>query len=237
MAEVKPKGAAAKLSAIQSEIHDVEKTGEVAFKGTRYKHFQEHGLLQVLKPLLKKYACAIVFDVRDVKREGNHLAATCFLTLIDTDQDRFIEVNDHQVEHEGKALWVKKRVENPEFSISAQYPTEAIDSSDKATNKALTNGNKYALQKFFQVPTEKIDDVEGSDESHNTPKSASGPGNGRKAARVEAVIQKASKLVSDGFDANKVVAKIQSSYGKQTVAELTVAQLDQLDQWIEEQSA
>lgn len=194
-------GASAKHAWIYQQITTaVAKTGEVNFKATSYKHFQEHGVLAIVKPLLADANAGLLVDFIDHTREGNHSFATVLLSLFDPELPS----------------------DNPNYAITARFPCEGVDSSDKGINKMLTNGHKYALQKFFGIPTDAVDDVEGSDEHHNTASTAKAKPNqihARSAAKIRATAQ---EMVDKGLiDAKRISAVLQGSYGKTRITELT----------------
>lgn len=205
-------GAAAKLAWIQAKVTTVEKTGKVNFGKTSYTHMQEHGLLAVVKPLLAAAGCALIPDFVDVTRNGNHTFGELRLTLID----------------------VALPPDDPRYAISARFPNEAIDSSDKASNKLQTNAMKYGMQKLFQVPTDSLDDVEGSTEGHHQASTAQAR-NGKNAVRAAKLATEALQLVEAGvIPTNTVVAYLQSEFGVDRVTELTTAkQLDSFEAFLE----
>lgn len=201
-----PTGAAAKLAYIQQRVQNVDKTGEVSFGKTRYKHMQEHGLLEVLKPLIREVNAAIVLDVVDSHREGNHSFIDARITLIDPELS----------------------ADDVNYAVSARYPNEAIDSSDKASNKALTNANKYALQKFFQVPTEAIEDIEGYNEE-----STAAAHKKASSAQVQAVREQLKTALDQGtVNENTTKAKLQSDYAVDRIDQLTTQQLNGFRDWL-----
>ena len=226
----KPKGVYQKLAEIQAEIGYVEKTGKVDYGRTHYEHMQEHGLLGIIKPLLRERNCLLSLDIPETRRDGNHLDGTAFLSIIDADQDPEVQRTVQAVVGD-KVVDTKKWVANPLHAHTIRLPSEAIDSSDKASNKLSTNANKYLLQKLFQVPTEKVDDVEGSDESHNTQSTRSNGGT-RKQKLVDSVTEDARTAISSGTDSEKIKAKLQADFGKDRIADLTIPQLESFRSWL-----
>lgn len=155
-----PTGAAAKLAYIQTHIRNVEKTGRNEHH--KYNYFQEHGLLDLLRPMLRTLHCAIVPSPTGISysREGNRAIVTGYLDFIDTDQ------SPHYTTSDGKPVVSSvsgEPIENPAYRVRAFFTNEGVDQQDKATNKALTGWMKYALQKLFAVPTEQVDDADHSD--------------------------------------------------------------------------
>ena len=207
-------GGAAKLAWVQACVTDVAKTGHVSFGSTEYDHFQEHGLLEVLKPLLNKARAGYIFDQVEHERDGNHTTIEVLITLYDADLPR----------------------EDPEWGVTERFTSEGTDNQDKGTNKALTNAVKYGLQKMFGVPTDKVDDVEGSDDAHNTPSESKG----RKKETKKVSAQRAEKLQAAAMAAvesghtttQNVQAKLQADYGKSRVRDLSVDESASFGEWL-----
>ncbi len=130
----KPKGLWAKIAYVQHHVEHVEKSGTVAFGKTNYSYMQEHGLIEVLRPLLREVGLAVVGGAKGYEVLGQTTVVDFELTVADVDDGQ---------------------------SITRGFPNVGVDSGDKAFNKAYTGAMKYALQKFFLVPTEGIDDNDG----------------------------------------------------------------------------
>jgi hypothetical protein len=197
-----------KLAWVQAHVGAVEKTGTVAFGRTTYKHMQEHGLIGILRPLLAAVGCSVRCGCVSIDREGNHVILELRLTFTDGSGDE----------------------------ISERYYSEGVDQGDKAINKALTNGNKYALQKFFQIPTDKVDDVEGSDEANNQASTR-----GRKAAappvdtEADEITKRALSLASEGkLEKNRIRAYLQGEFGVETVHALGKADRAALSKFLDD---
>jgi hypothetical protein len=202
-----------KLAWIQSHVHHVEKTGQVSFGSTKFSHMQEHGIYQVLRPLLRAVGCAIEPpDVIEWRREGNSTIVIWETGLRD-----------------GKTG----------DTITKRYIGEGVDNSDKGPYKAMTGANKYALQKFFAIPTEEIDEPEGSDESHNTVREApAGAGESPRMAQsqVQALREAAAAAVKEKKLTNpKVKARLQTEYSVDKIEELTPAQGADFAEWLAQQ--
>ena len=128
-----PVGAWAKLGRIQQEVGPLPRTGLVSYGNTKYRHFQEAGCFEVVRPLLKKYNCAVVVDFKDHRVDGNHTYMTAKMRFVDCDSGE---------------------------EITAEYPNEAVDSSDKGSSKTATQAMKYAWQKFFVLEATDIEDAD-----------------------------------------------------------------------------
>lgn len=227
-----PVGAAAKLAYIQTHIRNVDKTGVNTHHG--YNYFQEHGLLDLIRPLMRELHCAIVPSPgQHFVRDGNRITVQGTLTFIDTDQPTHLVQGDQILVN----AVTGEPVLNPDRQIVATFVNEGVDNQDKATNKSLTGWMKYALQKLFAVPTEKVDDADHSDVVQAQAQVASkpeqvdpaiAPVQEGLAKTIIAGIQQA--VEANQLDGNKVKAKL-SSFRKSNVSDLTQGQAEELWDW------
>ncbi|HEY5708606.1 MAG TPA: ERF family protein [Solirubrobacterales bacterium] len=217
-----PKGVHAKLEAIVDEVGYVEKTGEVSFGKTQYDYMQEHGLLALLKPLWHKYGVTFVVGLTQRPTGINVVVSDRLTTVV--------------------VQAVLTDVETGE-QIVAEYVGQGQDQTDKASNKALTGANKYALQKFFQVPTEQIDDSdqtvpEGQQATATTkpPKPKAGEEPRMSATQIKKLREVAGDAVRQKMlTADRVIAALQGSYGKTEIKDLTPKEGKAFSEWLTEQ--
>jgi hypothetical protein len=212
---------------VQANVGAVEKTGHVEFGRTKYDVMQEHGIFAELHDLLDKAGLSTSFglavDVPDFYvKEGNAAAIICELVVRDD---------------AGEAR-------------RAYYPAEGIDSADKASPKALTMASKYAYQKFFRVPTDKVDDADttasAEHESKGTSGGASRPKGGRQkqqtndklAPQKVKVLRETAKAAVDAghIDQKRIFASLQT-HGVEKVEDLTKEQGDAFAKWLESELA
>lgn len=207
-----------RLQRVQIHVAQVMKTGEVAFKGTSYEHIQEHGVLAVLKPLLNHYNLALVADVTAWQRDGNHVTLDMAYTVFCADR--------------------KRDDADQDSSITVRFPTEGVDQGDKAMNKALTNGMKYAMQKLFLIPTDAIDDVEGSDESHNTRSTGTAGASKATNAELARLRARAVSAVETGAINNETIkAYLSATFATSRVTDLSGEQAQKFANWLDEKGA
>jgi hypothetical protein len=198
----------ARVRWVQQRVPNVEKTGTVSFGKTKFDHMQEHGLIEILRPLLRQAEIGWYIDILSTERNGNHVQLSGFLVVFNDQGDE----------------------------IKTGITNEGVDANDKATNKALTGLTKYALQKFFNVPTEAIDDNETLD----TPKSPQTPGAPAPTqsgladeSRTELVRQTIAAAVREGHLTNaRVKALLQGTYNVETLGELSEADLTTVANWV-----
>lgn len=126
-----------KLVAITDEIGTIEKTGRNSQQG--YAFMEQSQIVAELRPLLKKYGVMIVPEVIDRRVERYDVTRSNGKQGVDVHvqvDSRFTIIN----------------ADNPDERIVCAWDGgEAIDSGDKATNKAITASNKYFLIKLFNI--------------------------------------------------------------------------------------
>lgn len=198
-----PIGAPAKLAYIQTHLSNVEKTGRNDHH--KYNYMQEHGLIDLLRPYLRQLNCTIVVSPANrLERDSNRVTLIGSLTFIDADQHPyFLDANGLPLPGSDGAP-----VLNPLFSVSGNFAGEGVDAQDKSTNKAHTSWQKYALQKFFLVPTEHVDDSDSDDvrQAVAVAKKESPPVSPKVLAEVVQTIEQG--VTAGALDPNKVAAKL-----------------------------
>lgn len=145
-----------KMSAITNELGVVAKNLNVDMgKGKSYKAVQEKDVLDAIKPLEVKYKVYSypkerkVIDKDILEKEGNGYTTKNMYLRIETTYE-FVNI------------------ENPEERITMISYADGIDSGDKATGKAMTYADKYALMKAYKVATGDDPDKDASPEKGYT---------------------------------------------------------------------
>lgn len=212
-ADLKSQGLYAKIAWVQQHVGAVQKTGEVKFGNTRFKHMQEHGLIGVLRALWRIAGLVVIpgqMTADAYSKSGNSAIITIGLTVADVDSGE---------------------------EITRFYTNEGVDNQDKAFNKAYTGATKYALQKFFLVPTQDIDDNETLD-IDNT-RGAAQPKSGPPVVTPspDQTAQLRTTIVEAKIAPNKVTTKLTAEFGVSTLDGLTLDQHNAMKQWVEDQIA
>ena len=133
-----------KLSAITSEIANVEKSIEIGFNGkAKYKAFGETDILNAVKPLEAKYK---VYSY-PVKR-----------TIIQTGE------RGNQLFERIETIYRFINIEKPDEFIDITSYGDGLDVGDKSVGKAMTYADKYALMKAYKITTGEDPDQEASNE-------------------------------------------------------------------------
>lgn len=125
-----------KLALIMGAMDKVEKTGKNAAQG--YAFVEQAVVVAKLRPLLAEHGVIIIPGV-----VSNTLEATAY-----TDSYGKPKTN---VRSDMVTEWTLINADKPDERIVTQWASEANDTSDKATNKALTAAQKTFYMKLFNV--------------------------------------------------------------------------------------
>lgn len=130
-----------KIAAITEEVGVVEKTGRNSQQG--YMFIEQAMVVATLRPLLAKYNVVV------------------FPETVEHSFERFTNAKGTSTVH----VVVKSRYhvvngDDPKESMVAEWSGEALDTSDKATNKAMTASEKTFLMKLFKISDKEDADAE-----------------------------------------------------------------------------
>lgn len=147
-----------KLLKITEELKTVEKNLNVQVtKSNSYKAVGERDVLDAVKPLEAKYGIYSYAYDRKVIDSGE---------LISSRKD--YQTGEY---HDIKQLYLRLEVtyrfinvDNPTEYIDIKTYGDGIDTGDKATGKAMTYADKYALLKAYKISTGEDPDQEASGE-------------------------------------------------------------------------
>ena len=189
-----------KMSAITNELGVVAKNLNVDMGNNKsYKAVQEKDVLDAVKPVEEKYRIYSypkerkIIDSAILEKEGKgYITKNLYLRIETT----YVFVN----------------LDKPEESITMTSYADGIDSGDKATGKAMTYSDKYALLKAYKIATGDDPDKEGSPEKGYSKKIT-----GEQIARITFLVSdidamleyyKLEKLEDMDFDtAEQVIAR------------------------------
>ncbi len=206
------KGLYYKIGLVQHNVAEVEKTGHVDFgqgaKRNKYDHMQEHGLIGVLRDL-----CAAVkigyfggcMGPGQWAQNGNIWSVDFALTVFDMESDQ---------------------------SVTRWYPNVGVDSSDKGLNKAYTGSMKYALQKFFAVPTEGLVEQEPATGQPDTVAQPAAPASGNGVPSSDINELRTLLGAQSGEFINTAMNKVKT-YGVDRLEQLTPHQFMEFGNWVE----
>lgn len=136
------------IAAIMQEIPVVGKEKKNQQQGFQYRGIDD--VMNALQPVLAKYRVFVVPEVLEQKRE------------------------ERLTGRGGTLLYAVLRIRYTFFaedgsSISAVVIGEGMDSGDKASNKAMAIGLKYAFFQVFCIPTEELRDPDGETPEESRP--------------------------------------------------------------------
>jgi len=134
-----------KILDIQEEIPVILKNREFKDKQgrTMYKFRGVDDLYNALHPLFRKYRVFMTPEVLESQRSERKSSSGGILFSV------ILKIKYELITEDGS-------------SINAIVQGEAMDSGDKATNKAMSVAQKYALIQIFQVPTDEKKDPENN---------------------------------------------------------------------------
>ena len=141
-----------KMSAITREIADVAKNLEVELnERTKYKAVGEYDVLKAVKPIEHKYGVYSFPAHREIVESGEIVNSTKY----GEKRSLFVRI---------EVIYRFVNVEKPEEYVEVFSYGDGVDSQDKASGKAMTYADKYALLKAYKIQTGEDPDAEGSNE-------------------------------------------------------------------------
>lgn len=204
-----------KLEAITNELGFVAKNLNVAVsKNNSYKATGEVDVLEAVKPLENKYG---VYSYA-INRE---IIASDILTQTTQYGERtslFLRM---------KVTYRFVNTDNPKDYIETISFAEGIDSGDKASGKAMTYADKYALMKAYKISTGEDPDQKASEEYKKPTKKV------RKETNNDDKLEFINKYYKDHREKfGKFLKAYLSSNNAQKVSDLNDNQKDEIIQTI-----
>ena len=147
-----------RLLKITEELKTVEKNLNVPVSSKNsYKAVSERDVLDAVKPLEAKYGVYSYAYDRKIIENGD---------LVSNKKDfQTGEIKEQkQLYMRLEVTYRFVNVDNPQEYIEIKTYGDGIDTGDKATGKAMTYADKYALLKAYKISTGEDPDQEASDE-------------------------------------------------------------------------
>lgn len=142
-----------RMLAIQSELATVAKNLTVSTGGkSSYRAVGEKDILDAVKPLEQKYGVYSypvdrdIVDSGEMEKQGSNGYSTI---------SRYLRI---------RTVYRFVNIDNPDDHIDILSYADGIDSGDKATGKAMTYCDKYALMKAYKISTGEDPDQKASEE-------------------------------------------------------------------------
>lgn len=140
-----------RLLAITDEVGVIEKTG--SGQGLNYNFMEQAVIVTKLRPLLIKHGVMIMPEVVNKSIETREYEGW--------DNYKKANVKKTQRQAEVSMRFTVVNADDPKENMVCEWDAgEAVDSSDKATNKAVTAANKSFLMKLFNLSDKEDSDQE-----------------------------------------------------------------------------
>ena len=167
------------IAAIMSEGYAIGKDKRNPQQGFSYRGIDD--VMNVFQPLMAKHGVFVVPEVLEASREDRQTSkGTSLIYSVLTIRYTFYAADG--------------------TSVSAVVIGEGMDSGDKASNKALSAGMKYALFQTFCVPTEEL--VDPDSETPEPSKPAKKPEPKPEAEKPYACCERCGKKLTPYKDRN-----------------------------------
>lgn len=127
------------ICGVMADIGSIQKTDTNPFD--KYKYRGIDAVYNAVQPALVKNGVFIVPCLKDIEQT-----------------DRLSKKGDAQVHSKVRVQYTLYASDGS--SITAEFPGEAIDRSDKSVNKAMTAAFKYMIFELFCIPTDDISDAD-----------------------------------------------------------------------------
>lgn len=193
---------------VQTELGVVAKNLEIqATKTSGYKAVSERDVIDAVKPLEAKYGIYSYPYSRTVIKDE----------LLENAR----EFKGEQIRTISKFMRIETvyrfvNVDNPADYIDVTSYGDGIDTGDKATGKAMTYADKYALMKAYKISTgDDPDAVKSADEGYKVVKEDEPKATERQAQYIARLYEK---------DLDSALAR----YGAKAVSDLTMKQASEL---------
>ena len=176
MNDVKEMNIYEKMSAITAEIGVVEKNLNVKVSSnSSYKAVSERDVLDAVKPIEQKY--------RVYSYPANRKIVDCDVLTKETEYNGTI-TRTNTLFMRVETVYRFVNIDKPDEFIETTIYGDGLDTGDKASGKAMTYADKYALMKAYKLSTGDDPDKEASPE-HGYEKKAEPKATTKQIALVE----------------------------------------------------
>ena len=176
MNDVKEMNIYEKMSAITAEIGVVEKNLNVKVNSnSSYKAVSERDVLDAVKPIEQKY--------RMYSYPANRKIVDCDVLTKETEYNGTI-TRTNTLFMRVETVYRFVNIDKPDEFIETTVYGDGLDTGDKASGKAMTYADKYALMKAYKLSTGDDPDKEASPE-HGYEKKAEPKATTKQIALVE----------------------------------------------------
>ena len=214
MTDIKAMNIFEKLSLITAEIGVVEKNLTVPTGGKNsYKAVSERDVLDAVKPIENKYRVYSYPVSRQIIDRDTLVKETEYEGKITRTNTIFMRV---------ETVYRFVNIDNPAEYIETTVYGDGMDTGDKATGKAMTYADKYALMKAYKLSTGDDPDKDASpehgyekkEEPKASPKQVSMVSDLYTDAEMEIICKKAKIKGIDELTVTQASALISKKLGK-----------------------
>lgn len=157
MSDIKTLNIYEKMALITAEIGVVEKNLKVQVnKNSSYKAVSERDVLDAVKPIENKYRVYSYPVSRQIIDRDVLVKESEYNETITRTNTLFMRV---------ETVYRFVNIDNPDEYIETTVYGDGLDTGDKATGKAMTYADKYALMKAYKLSTGDDPDKEASPEN------------------------------------------------------------------------
>lgn len=159
--EVKKMNIYEKMQKITEEMGVIQKNLSIQAGSNKYKAVSERDILDNVKPLETKYRVYSYPYERNILQSDILVKETEYQGKITKTNSLFMRIG---------TIYRFVNIDIPEQYIDITSYADGIDTGDKATGKAMTYADKYALMKAYKISTGDDPDKDASPENGYTKK-------------------------------------------------------------------
>lgn len=156
VSEIKKMSIYEKMQKITEEMGVIQKNLSIQAGSNKYKAVSERDILDNVKPLETKYRIYSYPFERNILQSDILVKETEY-------QEKITKINSLFMRIETNYRFVN--IDFPEQYIDIKSYADGIDTGDKATGKAMTYADKYALMKAYKISTGDDPDKDPSPEN------------------------------------------------------------------------
>lgn len=204
-----------KMLKVTDEMPVVQKNLDIRVGGSaNYKAVSERDILDAVRPIEIRYGIySYPYSRKIIASE----------TLVKT-----TEYNDRIVKNSSLFLRVETvyrfvNIDNPEQYVDITTYGDGIDTSDKATGKAMTYADKYALMKAYKISTGDDPDKEASEQNISVVEKPMLPDNQKPQYATEKQVE----ILSNIYTGDNLTKLLEANSIK-SIDELTVSKASEL---------
>lgn len=204
-----------KMLKVTEEMPVVQKNLDIKVGGSRnYKAVSERDILDAVRPLEIRYGIYSYPYSRKIILSETLVKETEYEDKIVKNPSLFLRV---------ETVYRFVNVDNPEQYVDITTYGDGIDTSDKATGKAMTYADKYALMKAYKISTGDDPDKEASEQNISVVEKPMLSDNQRPQYATEKQVE----ILSSIYTGDNLIKLLEANSIK-SIDELTVSKASEL---------